>query len=114
MYEKQSIGRPIIETSPDWYVPLVGIAAHTIGHRKIIIFEDNIIIGDDNNDTSRTGLDSISISCENISANTTSNGIFSSNDSRSESDNIRQLVVVSVRGSVSLRDWAIINQGTVL
>lgn len=86
------------------YVPLVGVAAHTIGHREITII-DNSTTGDDNNDISGTNLNSVSISNANLS--TVGGDNASNNSNNSESDLVRQLVVVSVRGSVSLGDWVI-------
>lgn len=89
------------------YVPLVGVAAHTIGHREITII-NNSTIGDDNNDNnsydaSNDGTDSGS------NANLSAIGVADTftGSTVSKSNEIRQLVVVSVRGSVSLKDWAI-------
>ena len=99
--KKQSIGRPITEPTPDWYVPLVGVAAHTIGHREITII-NNSTIGDDNNDNnsydaSNDGTDSGS------NANLSTIGVADTftGSTVSESNEIRQLV--SIRGRFS--DW---------
>ncbi len=86
------------------YVPLVGVAAHTIGHREITII-DNSTTGDDNNDISGTNLNSVNVSNANLSTVGGNNANTISNNS--ESDFVRQLVVVSVRGSVSLGDWVV-------
>lgn len=88
---------------------VVGVAAHTIGHREITII-DNSTTGEDNNDNNSydaSTYDTVSVSSGNLSIVETGAGVYSSNNSGAESDNIRQLVVVSVRGSVSLMDWAI-------
>lgn len=80
---------------------VVGVAAHTIGHREITII-NNSTTGDDNNDASDDGTDIGS------NANLSTIGVADTltGSTVSESNEIRQLVVVSVRGSVSMRDWA--------
>ena len=88
---------------------VVGVAAHTIGHREITII-DNSSTGDNNNDNNSYDAsiyDTVSVSSGNLSSVETGTGVYSSNNSGAESDNIRQLIVVSVRGSVSLMAWAI-------
>ena len=106
------------------YDPVFGVAAHTIAHREITINNNNIIEGDnydinygsnimafDNNGTSF--VDTVSLFNGHIS--TVKNGIGCSYyDDRGDFENIllssddnqtRQLVVVTIRGSVTVLDW---------
>lgn len=112
----------------------MGYAAHTIGHREITISNNNTIIGGNNNDKSinhyavgnrncnvdavvsrSIGVDTnLSVSgsdiAESIRYFPAADGSTSEiNESLSETesnDNIRTLIVVSVRGSVTPLDWA--------
>lgn len=75
-----------------------------------LIDVNNSTIGDNNNDNNSydaSAYDTVSVSGGDLSIVEAGTGVYSSNNSGAESDNIRQLVVVSVRGSVSLMDWAI-------
>ena len=93
----------------------MGYAAHTIGHKKITVN----ITGDDNNDINGTNAfddDTNSLSFQNISVLESDSGIYYGDytgsidsvteETISESESTsRTLIVVSVRGSVTLLDW---------
>lgn len=71
------------------------IGIHTVGHRNIIV-ENNQEKGEDNNDISSTNVTSVDISNGNISADNANCGVYTSNNNGTESVGIRQLMVVSV------------------
>lgn len=96
---------------------LLSVAAHTIGHREIIINDYNTNEGGNdidfsgNNDVviSSTGNDSASFSSVetygNIDSFTISGNSGENILNSTDSNNTRQLVVVAVRGSVTPLDW---------
>ncbi len=98
------------------YVPLVGVAAHTIGHREITII-DNSTAGGNKNDGSDTTTDTTTSNYFDAGISTVENGMgdsyYSISGSSGENtllttvnnNNTRHLVVVVVRGSVSFADW---------
>ncbi len=98
---------------------LLSVAAHTIGHREIIINDYNTNEGGNdidfsgNNDVviSSTGNDSASFSSVetygNIDSFTISGNSGENILNSTDSNNTRQLVVVAVRGSVTFMDWVV-------
>lgn len=98
------------------YVPLVGVAAHTIGHREITII-DNSTAGGNKNDGSDTTTDTTTSNYFDAGISTVENGMgdsyYSISGSSGENtllttvnnNNTRHLVAVVVRGSVSFADW---------
>lgn len=100
--KKQSIGRPIIEPSPDWWNrPLIGVIG-IIGHKEITINDYNAIVGgnnDANNDAAVGSVGDNSTSFSSIEA-------YSNTDSYRISGNNGENILSSTDNDV--------DQGTVL